>query len=359
MTPEQRREMYDRMAERQLERVTEYYNLSDEQQQQVKARLDELKTEQEAFAAPRREQFRKLREEMYNAYRQRRDGQPVDEARMDQIRDQMREMWQGSPLMNPDNSIAEIEKLLPADQVEEGRQRREAARAEMEQRMREWRQRRGDRGPFGRDRDGGPGGFFGGGDPWDRYVNGFIRRYQLDEGQQASAQSVLQELKTRRDSYRETHAAEFEALRDMEDRDARRESYQKLNEPLDSLFDQLQERLAKIPTRTQMLLAEASAPTSRPAGEGPTSRPADDGSRFGVRRGGDRGDRGASGDRGPGRGRSGGDRDAADSEGSSRDRGSREGRGRDRSNRGDPDGGGSNENSGDQNAPRERRSPEA
>ena len=135
----------------------------------------------------------------------------------------------------------------------------------------------------GRDRDGRDGRFsFGRGDPWDRYVDDFTQRYQFDAAQQATAQSILRELKQERDMYREVRRDDFDALRNIDDWRARREAYGKLNEPIDQIYDQLKNRLARIPTSAQIRAEEQSRPTSQPADA--TSRPAGSTSRpFGNR----------------------------------------------------------------------------
>lgn len=287
MAPERRQEMYDHVAERHLAHCTEFYELTTDQQEAVRARLDELKVEQQKYAEPIREEMRELRYEMIELYRNRQDdGEEVDEARRTEIRDRMRAIWEGSPLMNSDRAAKAIESLLPPEQVAKGRQRRAEHDREREQRSEQWRQRRGERGRDG-DRDGREGSRRSRrGDPWDRHVQEFTERYQLDSAQQQTAQSILRELKQERDAYRELHREEFEAVRQIEDNRKRWDAAGKLNEPLDQLYEQLQARLMKTPTVAQLKMVEQSSPTSRPAG--PSSRPSADraGRRGDSRRGG-------------------------------------------------------------------------
>lgn len=277
MTPEQREEMYNREIEHRLRHFTEDYDLTAEQQEVVRAKLEELKVAQAKLAEPRLKEFESLHREMRQMWEQHREGQPVDEERMGQIRERMRELWRDSPLTNPDRAAEAIEPLLPEEQVSKGRQRRAEREAQIQRWRESWDQRGDRRGPRGRDEDGRERGPFGG-DRWDRFVEDFTRRYQLDAAQQATAQSILRELKQQRDTYRELHRGEFDALRQMEDRQARGEAYRKLNEPIDQLFQQLETRMSKIPTSAQVRAAELAAPTSRPV-EVATSRPA--GSRTG------------------------------------------------------------------------------
>ena len=256
-TPEQRREMYDRVAEYQLEHFTSDYELTPDQQERVRARLEDLKAQQWRYAEPLQQEFQDLRRQMHEAFSRRGEGGQIDEARMTALRERMRELWSGSPLMNPDRAAAAIEPLLPADQVEKGRQRQAQRRAEREQRHEQMWQRWRDQDRRGR--------FGVGGDPWDRYVADFTRLYQLDQAQQAIAQSILNELKQQRDAYRESRRQEYEAARDIEDRQARREAYERLTEPMDRLFEQLKDRLMRIPTFAQRSAAEPAVPASQPA----------------------------------------------------------------------------------------------
>ena len=278
LTPEQRAEMYDRVAEHHLRHYTEDYELTDEQRETVRQKLDELKAAQREYAEPRMEEFRALREEMSEMWRNRRSDEPIDENRMDEIRDRMRSLWEESPLMNRERAAGAIEPLLPAEQVEKAHQRQEQRRAEWEQRRAEWEARRGEfRRRGGEDRgDRGRGGFgrgFGRGDSWDRYLETFSQRYELDESQRVTADSILRTLKEQRNAHRAAHEVDYQALRDVDDREQRRTKYEELNAPVDKLFEELRERLMKLPTSAQMAAAEARQPTSRPA-EAVTSRPA-------------------------------------------------------------------------------------
>jgi len=273
LTPEQRREMYARMAEHQLEHFISDYELTIEQQDRVQAKVEELKAEQWRYSESHHQEFQDLRQKMHDAFSQRQQGQEIDEGQMTALRERMRELWSGSPLMNPDRAAQAIEPLLPAEQVEKGRQRQAQRRAEREQRHEEMWQRWREQGREGR--------FGFGGDPWDRYLADFTRLYQLDQAQQAIAQSVLNELKQQRDMYRESRRQEYEAVRQIEDREARREAYEKLNEPTDRLFGQLKDQLMRIPTFAQRSAAEPATPDSQPAAA--TSQPAGTSTRPGDR----------------------------------------------------------------------------
>ncbi len=262
-TPDDRERMYERVAEHYLERFASNYELTNEQREAVRARLEQLKAQQRQYGKLHLEEFQTLREEMGELWRKQRAGEDTNEQRMGEIHDRMRTIWHDSPLMNYERATEVIESLLPAEQVEKGRQRREQRRAEWESRRAEWRVRRGDRGPGG----------FAGREPWDRYVEDFTRRYQLDESQQATAQSALRTLKQQRDAYRESQKQNFETLHQIEDPEVRRQRYRELNAPIESMFSELRQRLMKLPTSAQIAAAERFQPASRPA-RSTTSRPA-------------------------------------------------------------------------------------
>jgi len=93
---------------------------------------------------------------------------------------------------------------------------------------------------------------------WARYVREFIERYSLDEAQQVTARSVLAELEGRAKEYREAHADELarieQKLREAEDAAARAEAAHQREEllrPIADLFEELKQRLDRLPTDAQ------------------------------------------------------------------------------------------------------------
>lgn len=99
-------------------------------------------------------------------------------------------------------------------------------------------------------------------DDWTIYVEGFIKRYQLDEGQQNQARRILRSLQEQRHNYLTRKVDEINALErrlKAAETDEQREKVQaelkRLNEPLGRWFEQLKERLEPIPTRKQRAAA--------------------------------------------------------------------------------------------------------
>ena len=260
-----------------MRHFTSDYELTPEQQDLVRTRLDQLKAEQVKYMEPLQQEYQELERKMHDSFSRRHNRQEVSAEEATAARDRLHEIWSGSPLMNPERVTEAVEQLLPDQQVEKARLRRAERSAEREQRYVSRRQ--GDRGPRSREQGRQDrGAVAGSGDSWDRYVESFTRLYQLDPAQQAAAQSVLVEMKQRRDTYRESRRADFDALDKIEDRQARREAYEKLNKPTEQLFEQLKERLMRIPTNAQRNAAGPLMPASRPAATtepaaGATSRP--------------------------------------------------------------------------------------
>lgn len=278
------------MTERYLRDAEETYTLTDAQKQQVEAKLDALKEQHKAYSQPFRQEFQGLMQEMGELMRARFRDEPVDEVRMQQIRDRMEQLRDASPLMNRDSVYSQVESILPADQVKAGQARRDQRRQEMRQRMERWRQEREQRG----DNRGGPGGFFGG-DRWDGYVERFTAHYMLDDAQKASAQSVLRTLKQQRDQQLEAAAGKRAEIAKNPDVQQRLTQYRELNAPVEGLYQTLQQKLEEIPTTAQKTLAGPMNDGSRRRGgdnneASPDSRPADNGDN-GGQRGRDRGGR--------------------------------------------------------------------
>ncbi len=108
-------------------------------------------------------------------------------------------------------------------------------------------------------------------DAWEYYVRHFIQAYQLDDGQQQVAHSILRELKAEAQRYRQSRADAFARLdeeaaqlragspkQDPKDREAYQQQFADLTQrrkeierPISALFDQLRSRLETIPTEDQ------------------------------------------------------------------------------------------------------------
>jgi hypothetical protein len=98
-------------------------------------------------------------------------------------------------------------------------------------------------------------------DAWDKYVQDFIAKYELDPGQKLSAESYLREVKQRAADHRTSRVKEYAdvakrlresyATGDLKKRATAERDEKALNKPINDLFDELKRRLDGIPTPAQ------------------------------------------------------------------------------------------------------------
>lgn len=258
-TEEDRERFYDRMLDHQHEDLVRDFALNETQSAELRAHLQQLAEKQRAYFQEHREELESMRTTMREVMTNRNENPEQNRERMRELFEKGRAIRENAPLMNPDNVIESIKPLLPEEQYEKGLERRRERREEfmrrMEERMQSWREGRTE----GVEERARPRG-----DRWDRYVAFFKETYQLDESQQATADSILRTLKEERQRYLDSHQEKYDALNAIEDRRERREKRDELDQPIDGLYEQLQTRLRKIPTSAQVAAAEAARPTTRP-----------------------------------------------------------------------------------------------
>ena len=123
-------------------------------------------------------------------------------------------------------------------------------------------------------------------DDWTVYVESFIKRYQLDEGQQNSARQYLRDGQELRDKHLQRKLTEIKTLEEKqksaktdEEREQVRIAVERVNRPVEQIFQRLKDKLDKLPTRKQRALAaqtdesngtalKATADARAPAGKG-------------------------------------------------------------------------------------------
>jgi hypothetical protein len=95
-------------------------------------------------------------------------------------------------------------------------------------------------------------------DEWTIYTVEFIERYQLNEEQQQKALTILRHQQEARDRYLRRNADEMARVTQLlsdaeteEEKAASLKAYQRLNAPVNRIFDQLKQRLDTLPTRAQ------------------------------------------------------------------------------------------------------------
>jgi hypothetical protein len=108
------------------------------------------------------------------------------------------------------------------------------------------------------------------GDEWERYVETFIRRYDLNHDQKQQAYRFLRQQQAERDRYLKRREREMQRLLEAwrsassPEQVARAEAdYARFMQPIDGLFERLKSRLEQIPTRAQRREAEAGTPETR------------------------------------------------------------------------------------------------
>jgi len=300
----------DRQIDRYVKWLTRMYRLSNQQQQQVRQRLQELKQEHLEYGPKIAESIENLREEVQFYVSQARKGQQIDREKMRDLQKRLIALAEKAPL-NWRNVIREVEKQLPPDQVKQGRKRRR----NFQERMREWKERQKRLNPgsvpmptdvlkpyieptvpyeeqAARETARSSGARRGAGerpprvvrprprrsaqpqpavrgpvplDDWTRYVQEFINTYNLDLKQQKQAWQVLSELKKRAEEYRLSHKPDYDAAGRISDAKLRAEEIQLLDKPIVQLFEELKNRLERIPTAAQREAAKQAKPAKKAA----------------------------------------------------------------------------------------------
>ncbi len=119
-------------------------------------------------------------------------------------------------------------------------------------------------------------------DFWEMYVQKFIANYQLDQNQSNLAMQILAESRKRASEYLTSRKDEYERLQTLlanagNDPKAAAEIQKQitdLNKPVqEDLFNEMKQRLDRIPTETQRKIFEATQ-AKKVAASGPASRPA-------------------------------------------------------------------------------------
>lgn len=279
----------DLLARTHLMQLKREFELTPDETQAVKRRLDELIEESNAYWRTKQAELRAVRAQIRALPQDYRDPD-VSEKRRSLSR-QQGEIMMNNPLHHKIVRPA-IEKILPPEKIrardERQAKEREAARGEMEGRSREMELRM--REAEERARMGMPmerraakaqrlrmlmSPFFS--DRWEQYVREFIQVYELSPAQQESAQSTLREMTARRSQYEQTHAAQRAEFRNIKDAKERLQKLETWNEPIRAMFEELKKKLDDIPTTAQRDAVAKDdaddAPTTRPAE--PASRPAE------------------------------------------------------------------------------------
>lgn len=243
-TPEERRQM---RVDWQVSMMTRTYKLNDEQRAMVRSEFERSSREYRESLGRDAEQVDRLRREMREFWRERtRKGTNAGPDRWQSLRDDPKfiELRKRTKAMRRDHpydwqdAIERVEKLLPEEQVTAGRERR-----------RQWISRWSEPGDDSTDLpEPQPASTAS---AWAQYTKDFTERHKFDAAQTASARAILGDVEDRAASIRRTQEdarAELEALPDAPEKKQR---LQALDEPLQSLFAELQDRLQRLVTEQQ------------------------------------------------------------------------------------------------------------
>ncbi len=265
-TPEQREEM---RLDWRVSMLTRTYELSDEQQVKVRAELKRMNNERRESLGPDGEKLDRLREQMRQYWRQHtgsddNDGgrawrDMMDDKEFTKLRDQMRSLRERTSF-NWQERNERIEELLPAEQVEAGRKRREEV-------MSRWTERRESGARDGRWGNGDSRGEWGERwrdrrrarearttppvDSWDEFTRKFIEKYGFDSAQSSTAGAVLKDVKGQAGTIQRKQQDARTSLETVEDRGERARRTAELDEPITALFTELKTRLETLVTERQ------------------------------------------------------------------------------------------------------------
>jgi hypothetical protein len=115
-------------------------------------------------------------------------------------------------------------------------------------------------------------------DEWEQYADAFARRFDFTTEQKQEADRQLRTRQRERDEYLRRKAGDFRridrGMRDAKTDEERVEAaaaFDRLNEPIEKMFEKLKDKLDRIPTRAQRQRAESQSP--QPSGNGSLAPP--------------------------------------------------------------------------------------
>ena len=115
-------EQLDRTIDQNMTWLTQVYQMTPEQQQQVRQRLQEVKQEHLQYGVKAAAEMAPLQQELRFYIEKARKGEPIDKETMKDLQNRLVAVVEKAPLTF-NNIIVQTEKLLPEDQVQAGRER--------------------------------------------------------------------------------------------------------------------------------------------------------------------------------------------------------------------------------------------
>lgn len=289
--------------------ATQTYDLDESQQALVRNELEAMQTERREEMGPDADEYDRLGDAMgdlWSKHEKEKAGGGSDwwgvqqrmmsDPEFTELRKRMRELEEKYPF-DMEAAVQRLEKLLPEEQAEKGRARREKWR----ERMGRWRQRRenqSDESKGGEQAEEQPvptpeqkaadkkstasaqeagtkrqAAVDAGRvvelteeqaarelHPWEKYVRDFVRHHRLTETQALAAMSILKNVLNRAEQIERVNADKAGELEKITDKSAREARRKELDKPIDQLFEELKRRLDGLLTAAQ----RAERPTSRP-----------------------------------------------------------------------------------------------
>lgn len=283
-----KRDRSEYTVNRYLSFYSRMFGLDDTQRIELKKKLEVLSEEQTAFLEGFEGEFEAIREKITHAQAEAKSAEIPAELQ-EELRQTLENMRAKMPL-NDERVEAELAKMLPAMQLEEGRQRLTEHRKQQQDRQtrKQSRQEIDSRGPMytvrseqrarpqvGQAASVAPAPAAPAAprpvqpaekpapvearpleekvlSPWERYGEQFIAHYRMDPAQQETVRRIVTELMDRRGDYEAKHAADYEAMERITEPQRRAEEQAALDRPINEMFDELKRRLNEIPTTAQL-----------------------------------------------------------------------------------------------------------
>jgi hypothetical protein len=262
-TSEERRQM---RLDWRVSMLTRTYELTEEQQAKVRAEIQKMEKERRESLGPAADQLDRAQEQMQQYWRKRmasddNDGrrawrEAMDDEEFAKLRERLQSLREQTSFDWQEHN-ERIEKLLPAEQVEAGRKRREEW-------MTRWTERRGDGDRWGNgDSRGGWGQRWSDRrralearvappmDSWDEFTQNLIEKYSFDSAQRGTAGAILKDVKDRALAVKKKQEPARSSLEDVKDRAERVRQAAELDKPINALFSELRSRLGNLVTERQ------------------------------------------------------------------------------------------------------------
>ncbi|HKQ49503.1 MAG TPA: hypothetical protein VJZ71_15635 [Phycisphaerae bacterium] len=282
-TPAQRRQF---QVDRWVDRADRMYELDDDQKSIVRIEIENMQRERREAMGPEAEEYDRLREQMFQFWRpmpgsenaergdretrRERRRRMMEDPRFLQVRRRLQELERKYPA-EWEEAMRRVEALLPAEQAQKGREKFEERSARRQEREERWRRRGAEPRPVesastptAPDAPVSPATDAptlelvppSAPHPWEVYVRDFSADHELTAAQQAAAQAVLKDIRTRAAQMELTLRDKIAAAEKMPDSAARTQRLAELQQPSQRLFDELKTRLDGLLTATQRASAK-------------------------------------------------------------------------------------------------------